>query len=212
MLNSVHSLQKANAKSVTQQSYINFQSTQPMRAATLRQMAICAYALFQSTLPMRAATKFLFPSGSVGDISIHAVQVDSDINFFIKNSLFTISIRAAHDGCDQMQSMKCSALLVFQSTLPVWAATGEVKSRDISAYISIHAAHAGCDNFIPTHADADGISIHAAHEGCDATTFVLSPPQFISIHAARVGSDRCLVCNQTSCFHFNPRCPCGQRH
>ena len=26
--------------------------------------------------------------------------MDSGINFFIKNSLFTISIHAAHEGCD----------------------------------------------------------------------------------------------------------------
>ena len=54
---------------------------------------------------------------------IHAVQVDSDINFFIKNSLFTISIHAAHAGSDDKSAVEIRKGFIFQSTLPKWAAT-----------------------------------------------------------------------------------------
>ena len=98
---------------------------------------------------------------------IHAVQVDSDINFFIKNSLFTISIHAAHAGSDyklhktiriiiisihaahagsdNIMQIKKDKALSFQSTLPMRAATRRARARFKQLQISIHAAHAGSD-------------------------------------------------------------------
>lgn len=50
-----------------------------------------------------AKAAFLYPEINPKGC-IHAVQMDSDTNFFIKNSLFTISIHAAHAGSDSIKT------------------------------------------------------------------------------------------------------------
>ena len=70
------------------------------------------------------------------------------------------------------------------------AATGLIIGLCVARYISIHAAHAGCD--IPKNPLIDydtGISIHAAHAGCDVA-YCISVAKNV---------------------HFNPRSPCGLR-
>ena len=77
----------------------------------------------------------------------------------------------------------------FQSTLPVWGATG----RDAQT------------------AQAESISIHAPRVGSDV---LLGPGQAgveISIHAPRVGSDNCWTILKPIISNFNPRSPCGER-
>ena len=76
---------------------------------------------------------------------IHAIQVDSDTNFFIKNSLFTISIHAARVGSDIGFGCRQRWPTLFQSTLPVWAATLQSSTEKKSEEISIHAARVGSD-------------------------------------------------------------------
>ena len=121
---------------------------------------------------------------------IHAIQVDSDTNFFIKNSLFTISIHAVHAGCDPTycdvivnryiisihaahKGSDCYGKIAnggsnkFQSTLPMRAASIFSSSTAVRLKISIHAAHEGCDDLSKMDKDKPVISIHAAHEGCD---------------------------------------------
>ena len=101
----------------------------------------------------------------------------------------------------------------FQSTLPVWGATDELRHADMLHTISIHAPRVGSD---------------------DPLSNVMLLNISISIHAPRVGSDLSYHCHiqldkrfqstlpvwgatiiaharQLVLHHFNPRSPCGER-
>ena len=147
----------------------------------------------------------------------------------------TISIHAPHVGCDLCYSCykklvfyfnprtPCGVRLqggifsvyyrVFQSTHPMWGATGFVVWLMVKTKISIHAPHVGCDqkNFKILGVVLT-ISIHAPHVGCDFGRLLIrfvtilfqsthpmwgatSPEKHhngttgISIHAPHVGCD-----------------------
>ena len=124
-----------------------FQSTPPVKAATLVTGVRKAESGFQSTPPVKAATHFC----SNGDadkelISIHAAREGGDgIRECRVNILLVISIHAAREGGDP------SAVNVLQ----------------VSS-ISIHAAREGGDVARNAEACCKGlISIHAAREGGD---------------------------------------------
>ena len=108
----------------------------------------------------------------------------------------TISIHAAHAGSDKYGGVKkirrklyfnprcpCGQrpillwglilLKVFQSTLPMRAATLAGAHTGIAHNISIHAAHAGSDHQDALVQQKQDISIHAAHAGSD------QPAEFI---------------------------------
>ena len=77
----------------------------------------------------------------------------------------------------------------FQSTPPVWGATGPLCLYLRCFYISIHAPRVGGD------IDTDGedhiydISIHAPRVGGDEDDITAIKSDYISIHAPRVGGD-----------------------
>ena len=56
-----------------------------------------------------------------------------------------ISIHAAREGGDSASAVAAFALLVFQSTPPVKAATEETEEEKVRFGISIHAAREGGD-------------------------------------------------------------------
>ena len=141
-------------------STVRFQSTQPMRAATvcrfrqafdwqdfnprspcgLRQQHDRAYEQkrkFQSTQPMRAATTakgFLYPSLL---ISIHAAHAGCDVLnhcFYFK---IGISIHAAHAGCDASGRAEEDHNTQFQSTQPMRAATANSANHWLTAQFCI---------------------------------------------------------------------------
>ena len=57
---------------------------------------------------------------------------------------------------------------IFQSTHPVWDATGNPLSSSCSARISIHASRMGCDHSVVANGSRlPPISIHASRMGCD---------------------------------------------
>ena len=116
-----------------------------MRAATTTSWLRRTETLFQSTQPMRAAT------------TVKAINADKD----------SISIHAAHEGCDRIrllqyqlkswfqstQPMRAATAncfnfwhtCKFQSTQPMRAATAKERKDMRNGFISIHAAHEGCD-------------------------------------------------------------------
>ena len=79
-------------------------------------------------------------------------------------------------------------------------------------YISIHAPHAGCDQFSASFLLADG-RFQSTHpmRGATSLRFNCIPLCHISIHAPHAGCDD--VRHQTPCHlpYFNPRTPCGVR-
>ena len=107
-----------------------------------------------------------------------------------------------------MQQEKCYR---FQSTLPLWGATGSLNCAVVGTPISIHAPLAGSDLALRHMAPAYLISIHAPLAGSDGRLLPMLPFPPISIHAPLAGSDL-PPGRHTSCpGNFNPRSPCGER-
>ena len=100
-----------------------FQSTPPVKAATLRCSPPQCLKRFQSTPPVKAAT--VLP--------------------FAKSTYATISIHAAREGGDFTSTQAQQTSPQFQSTPPVKAATAAEKSFLAMMAISIHAAREGGD-------------------------------------------------------------------
>ena len=122
-----------------------FQSTHPLRGATLPvQQRLAAYG-FQSTHPLRGATPRQIAEGIVQRISIHAPLAGCDRSFFRTTSLY----------------------VSFQSTHPLRGATGSYVGTGGGSGISIHAPLAGCDLSPLTVSLVVFISIHAPLAGCD---------------------------------------------
>ena len=172
------------------QKAIAFQSTPPVKAATLYQQRQSQYHKFQSTPPVKAATIVRRFQVAASVISIHAAREGGDGDIVIAFDRYSISIHAAREGGDVCGLSDYIAYMIFQSTPPVKAATNTDFILDHLKDISIHAAREGGDRTFPRGAIAYGISIHAAREGGDRAagrTAMLFCR--ISIHAAREGGD-----------------------
>ena len=106
----------------------------------------------------------------------------------------------------------CSRSVRFQSTLPVWGATGEIANRV-----------AGIDDFNPRSPCGERLNAHEISHRTDGfqstlpvwgATWVITANRkslMISIHAPRVGSDTGNGIFLLGNPHFNPRSPCGER-
>ena len=101
-----------------------------------------------------------------------------------------ISIHAPRVGSDICRFKTCSLSAIFQSTLPVWGATSNVKKCTFCGGISIHAPRVGSDTPESTTFRPSPISIHAPRVGSDSMAILSACGGRISIHAPRVGSDR----------------------
>ena len=146
---------------------------------------------FQSTLPVWGATKLHRLVLDCRDISIHAPRVGSDVipplswphpaDFNPRSpcgerpmllipcsTSRQISIHAPRVGSDRIRLPTLSALLSFQSTLPVWGAT----LRFLALFVRL-------GHFNPRSPCGERPS----------ETVVFTVSSQISIHAPRVGSD-----------------------
>ena len=104
---------------------VRFQSTRPMRGATLVTRSCFLLVLFQSTRPMRGATAVLQAGLRFKRISIHAPHAGRDGRGLVaKQEDGMISIHAPHAGRDD----------------------DDFKSKATGEKISIHAPHAGRDD------------------------------------------------------------------
>ena len=78
-------------------------------------------------------------------ISIHAPRVGSDNNIKHGRIASIISIHAPRVGSDLTALCGQNLIEIFQSTLPVWGATGTFGSLLVESNISIHAPRVGSD-------------------------------------------------------------------
>ena len=102
---------------------VEFQSTHPMRGATLFIFSNLPSFQFQSTHPMRGAT---YPSG-------------------FRCLKGTISIHAPHAGCDSMHRCPRPTTAHFNPRTPCGVRRTAYLDLCAIGMISIHAPHAGCD-------------------------------------------------------------------
>ena len=100
----------------------------------------------------------------------------------------------------------------FQSTLPVWGATGMVQLSPLSLnYFNPRSPCGERRHGRRDHRRVQPISIHAPRVGSDSRYLVPCRDPDISIHAPRVGSDPRRNWALPSPEYFNPRSPCGER-
>ena len=100
-----------------------FQSTPPVKAATIKAMSKAIKVQFQSTPPVKAATDDHIYDMDALEISIHAAREGGDVVIAGIAIGAKISIHAAREGGDVGGSRGHSGTRRFQSTPPVKAAT-----------------------------------------------------------------------------------------
>ena len=101
--------------------------------------------IFQSTHPVWDATQIFERLGQAQYISIHASRMGCDVTTSwttIPHFHFNPRIPYGMRRWWWRASMRCS---VFQSTHPVWDATGRFRQTYRYRVISIHASRMGCD-------------------------------------------------------------------
>ena len=168
-------------------------------------------AQFQSTHPVWDATVALVIAVAQARISIHASRMGCDDR---RNtmSLTTDDFNPRIPyGMRRVIRVNCLILILFQSTHPVWDATGLgcVIRRWIVDF----------NPRIPYGMRPDGnvvgaqrcISIHASRMGCDPASCDGWSSRSISIHASRMGCDSYAMIQHHPSSHFNPRIPYGMR-
>ena len=125
-----------------------FQSTLPLRGATVKTKTKAKVTLFQSTLPLRGATlrKEEAPWGVIFQS--------------------TLPLRGATD-----LHLAGIGVVVFQSTLPLRGATNWQDEICLFCQISIHAPLTGSDMNHHAQRSAFSISIHAPLTGSDRVVY-----------------------------------------
>ena len=101
----------------------------------------------------------------------------------------------------------------FQSTLPVWGATGRGWHTTDIMSISIHAPRVGSDRDVAPVRGQDGISIHAPRVGSDGGS--MQGGKMIQIFQSTLpvwGATLPARFPTMTARYFNPRSPCGERH
>ena len=214
-----------------------FQSTRPVRGATMGQAAREADGWISIHAPRAGRDIYLVPQvGVLFVISIHAPRAGRDsIRLQLLVMLYpfqsTRPVRGATSGAEELPAYG----LLFQSTRPVRGATFTRITAPFLRIISIHAPRAGRDEHIryitdqatgfqstrpvrgATKAQAAGRewSRHfnprapcGARPGIWPVKIAADP---ISIHAPRAGRDTSQPQHSASCRNFNPRAPCGAR-
>ena len=168
-----------------------FQSTRPVRGATLHHAAPPSDPLFQSTRPVRGATVRRGHAHQGRAISIHAPRAGRDADQLQKlQNKLDISIHAPRAGRDLGSMPSRLAVLYFNPRAPCGARLHLLPEFRLVFDISIHAPRAGRDALVGgQRPDLCGISIHAPRAGRDR----------IGPRPVRDESD------------FNPRAPCGAR-
>ena len=201
-------------------------------------MAWVGLALFQSTHPMRGATIFLAKYISNQSISIHAPHARCDQDMTPAQGVSFISIHAPHARCDNMNAIQlgyienfnprtpCEVRLVcytsilwtcrFQSTHPMRGATWNCNQKEKGeqfqsthpmrgATLFLRCSSLFCSHFNPRtpcevrrfalhrHNAILTISIHAPHARCDIVFLLLPLYQIISIHAPHARCDFNLI-------------------
>ena len=147
--------------------------------------------VFQSTLPVWGATSAGSARSASALISIHAPRVGSDGRCCRWHSPLRHFNPRSPCGERPLSQSECwTTLPSFQSTLPVWGATGEDPAEDDATEISIHAPRVGSDAQVGATA-VDTIEFQSTLPVWGATTEPSSSLAAIkiSIHAPRVGSD-----------------------
>ena len=192
---------------------ILFQSTHPLRGATLAQLLVELAIIFQSTHPLRGATVALPQIIDAGIISIHAPLAGCDL-VQIRRGWCTSIFQSTHPlrGATACSAGYRKKKRYFNPRTPcgVRRATARVTETD-AAFQSTHPLR-GATRLAGHSFKCCPISIHAPLAGCDLHSAFSSDRDIsISIHAPLAGCDDTSRGSYTYLSYFNPRTPCGVR-
>ena len=147
---------------------IEFQSTHPVRGATIWPRRWPQSFQFQSTHPVRGATLLQLVADGKIDISIHAPRAGCDWWWPCLSCPGLNFNPRTPCGVRLKGGVGKTVTAVFQSTHPVRGATRATMASIHSLGISIHAPRAGCDSktYSPT---SSGFSFQSTHPVRGAT-------------------------------------------
>ena len=170
---------------------IKFQSTYPVRGATtFAEIDAAVHAGFQSTYPVRGATEWLRCRRRCAPISIHVPRAGCDDCRV--NTAFSISDFNPRTPCGVRRNVRdvIRDEIGFQSTYPVRGATIGRSTAGTGAHISIHVPRAGCDAFRRIFAFARRDFNPRTPCGVRLPSrFAATGTILISIHVPRAGCD-----------------------
>ena len=124
---------------------VRFQSTHPLRGATLQNGKKNTSTGFQSTHPLRGATDLPVGAGLAQLISIHAPLAGCDVSVGWMWSPAAYFNPRTPCGVRHKRDRGRHHDTVFQSTHPLRGATTVTAAEPSNTLISIHAPLAGCD-------------------------------------------------------------------
>ena len=122
-----------------------FQSTPPVKAATVQTEFGLNYVKFQSTPPVKAATGLGRCQRAGVKISIHAAREGGDASQATPHTRISAFQSTPPVKAATALAAACSFWISFQSTPPVKAATCKLAVNVAGRRISIHAAREGGD-------------------------------------------------------------------
>ena len=167
-----------------------FQSTHPVRGATLRDDRLRDRLRISIHAPRAGCDYRQSKTMIMTIISIHAPHAGCDRVTIKCSRCGKISIHAPHAGCDGKPSLLVFDNCVFQSTHPMRGATSLLSRFNcLDIFQSTHPMRGATHRIRHKAVYGAHISIHAPHAGCDQFTILQS-------------ADFC---------DFNPRTPCGVR-
>ena len=201
------------SNSLSAMAISTFQSTRPMRGATILHEDCKGTDFISIHAPHAGRDACRCATGRTRTISIHAPHAGRDLNKarrLVRWQL--ISIHAPHAGRDLLSHSGVACACRFQSTRPMRGATVSALAYDLYLIISIHAPHAGRDPRRVCRSIGTG-PFQSTRPMRGATKqkgngYLIDD---ISIHAPHAGRD-CRPGALPICTpYFNPRAPCGAR-
>ena len=199
----------------------------------LQAHSLVASSMFQSTRPMRGATLQLRPPHHHSRVSIHAPHAGRDRQSPIAADGRQVSIHAPHAGRDQRGMEESVIDITFQSTRPMRGATQYLEQQKLTKEFQSTRPMRGATTLLEGFKDNQGfqstrpmrgattnltvsvpsmwfqstrpmrgatpyvrrdrilhrVSIHAPHAGRDLVSFLPEPLHKVSIHAPHAGRD-----------------------
>ena len=193
--------------------YIVFQSTHPVRGATMVGQITCTPDGFQSTRPVRGATGLLSFALLPAYVSIHAPRAGRDCDQYADTiTFFLVSIHAPRAGRDRAQDSRHLRRVRFNPRAPCGARPGADRyCLQARRSFNPRAPCGARRRAVLPHRRGNRVSIHAPRAGRDLPIWCAKMSQGVSIHAPRAGRDGAGAECPLRPPSFNPRAPCGAR-
>ena len=187
---STHPVRGATVSRISGRFWIRFQSTHPVRGATVDVIQIVNVVVFQSTHPVRGATESLLPARSTVGISIHAPRAGCDtVHHCYPAGMYPISIHAPRAGCDRQPPQKRALCPNFNPRTP--CGVRPCGLRGLTTRLLFQ-------------------STHPVRGATFETVYDFAYTEFQSTHPVR-GATAARRLSRSNRRYFNPRTPCGVR-